>query len=90
VVGTSHNLGHRAKLAADLEAAADAEILLVELKAAAIDVAARLAQARGMRVVFCDNRAVLVGGEGTFDDLGPELAATAVDRFERTLEPSRP
>lgn len=76
VVGTSSHLANRRLLAADLEGAGKAEVLVVELKAAAVDLATRVALERGMEVVFCDNRVVPVGGDGPFD----ELALTAVDR----------
>lgn len=80
VVGVSHHLADRQRLAADLEAAGEAEILLVELKAAAIDLAASVALARGMRVVFCDNRVHSVGGDGAFPDLARAAAELAVQR----------
>ena len=81
VVGSSHHLANRPALAADLKTAGDAEVMLVELKAAAIDLAARFALERGMEVVFCDNRVVSTGGDGTFDDLALRTADLAVDRF---------
>jgi len=81
IVGSSHNLANRPQLIADLEAAAEAEVLLVELKAAAVDVAARFAFQRGMDVVLCDNRVLTIGGDGSFDDLGPEMTDLAVERF---------
>jgi cyclic 2,3-diphosphoglycerate synthetase len=76
VVGTSHHLANRSRLAADLEGAAQADTLVCELKAAAVDLAARVALERGMEVVFCDNRIVATGGDGPFE----ELALTTVDR----------
>ena len=39
----------------------DAEVFLVEIKAAAIDVVAEAAQALGAEVVFADNELVPVG-----------------------------
>jgi cyclic 2,3-diphosphoglycerate synthetase len=82
VVGTSHHLAHRPKLAADLRGAAQADVLLVELKAAAVDLAARFALERGMEVVFCDNRVVSIGGDGSFDELAPATADLAVERYQ--------
>jgi cyclic 2,3-diphosphoglycerate synthetase len=79
VVGTSHQLAHRPRLAVDLESAEKAEVLVVELKAAAVDLATRVALERGMEVVFCDNRVVPVGGDGPFE----ELALTTVDRARK-------
>ena len=81
VVGVSHNLARRAELATDLLEAADAEVLLVELKAAAVDVVARVARERGQDVVFCDNRVVTTGGDGPFEDLVLETATLADERF---------
>jgi cyclic 2,3-diphosphoglycerate synthetase len=46
------------------------DVLLTELKAAAVDVAARRAEALGADVVFVDNRPVTVEGDA---DLGAEL-----------------
>jgi cyclic 2,3-diphosphoglycerate synthetase len=62
VVAWSARLADRAGLAEDLEAAPDHDVLLTELKAAAVDVAARHAVARGVEVVFVDNRAVTFEG----------------------------
>jgi hypothetical protein len=56
-----------------------ADVLLVELKVAAIDVAARTATERGMRVEFCDNRVVAIGDE-PFEALLGDLAELAVQR----------
>lgn len=81
VTGISHHLANRPLLAADLEAAADAEILVVELKAAGVDLAARFALKRGMQVVFCDNRVETLSGDGTFEELGLATADLAGKRF---------
>ncbi len=83
VVGVSHHLANRPRLRADLEAMGDADTVLVELKAAAIDLAARFATERGMEVVFCDNRVVSVGGDGSFDEIATAVADLAEDRFNR-------
>jgi cyclic 2,3-diphosphoglycerate synthetase len=79
IVGVSHHLANRPRLRADLEAMGPADVLLVELKAAAIDVAARAATERGMRVEFCDNRVVATGDE-PFEALLGDLAELAVER----------
>ena len=81
IVGASHNLANRPMLEADLEGAGDAEVLVVELKAAAVDVAVKLALGRGMDVVFCDNRVETMSGDGSFDELGLEVADLATQRF---------
>jgi predicted GTPase len=59
----------------------DAEVLVVELKAAGVDVAARVALERGMDVVFCDNRVVTTGGDDTFEALVLKVATLAEKRF---------
>lgn len=81
VVGTSHHLARRPELTADLDAMAGADVLLVELKAAGVDLAARVALERHMDVVFCDNRIVTVGGDGTFEDLALHTADLAEERY---------
>jgi cyclic 2,3-diphosphoglycerate synthetase len=81
VVGATHNLANRQLLEADLEEAKDAEVLLVELKAAAIDIAVKLALQKGMDVVFCDNRPETMSGDASFEELGIEVADLAGRRF---------
>jgi len=81
VVGTSTHLAHRPKLSEDLERAGEAEVLLVELKAAAVDLAARLALERGLEVVFCNNRVVPLGRAGSFDELALATTDLAVERY---------
>jgi cyclic 2,3-diphosphoglycerate synthetase len=80
VVGWSARLADRAGLARELDAAKGYEVLLTELKAAAVDVACERAAARGADVVFVDNRAVPLEGEA---DLRPAIQAVvelALDR----------
>jgi cyclic 2,3-diphosphoglycerate synthase len=64
VVGWSAHLADRVGLSNDLDDAEDHEVLLTELKAAAVDVASRHAVAHGAEVVFVDNRAEVVEGPG--------------------------
>jgi len=66
VVATSANLANRARLREDL-ADVDADVYLVELKAAAIDVVAETATERGVEVVLAANDVVS-------DDFDAELA----------------
>jgi cyclic 2,3-diphosphoglycerate synthetase len=80
VVGSTHRLGDRAGLAEDLESAPPFEVLVTELKAAAVDVAARAALDRGAEVVFADNRAVTIEGDGELSDLLLETARLAEER----------
>ena len=65
IVHVSGNLSRRAELRADLASleARSAELYLVELKAAAIDVVAETATERGVPVVLCDNEVRTVDGE---------------------------
>jgi cyclic 2,3-diphosphoglycerate synthetase len=63
VVGWSARLADRAGLAQDLDGAEAYEVLLSELKAAAVDVACDRAISRGAEVVFVDNRAVTLEGD---------------------------
>jgi cyclic 2,3-diphosphoglycerate synthetase len=57
VVSVSRNLANRAQLSEDLERT-DADVYLVEIKAAAIDLVAVAAQTRGVQVVFAENEVV--------------------------------
>jgi cyclic 2,3-diphosphoglycerate synthetase len=77
VVSVSPHLSDRAALAEDLSAAPPYEVLLTELKAAAVDVAARAALRRGAEVVFVDNRPVSAGGDGEVEALIREVTALA-------------
>ena len=61
VVLVSGNLARRDGLREDLARAREAEVYLVEIKAAAIDVVAEAAHERGVEVVFADNELVPVG-----------------------------
>ena len=64
VVGITHRLADRSRLSQELAAAEGMyEVLLTELKAAAIDVAARAARSAGAEVVFADNIPVAVEGD---------------------------
>jgi cyclic 2,3-diphosphoglycerate synthetase len=67
VVGMSHRLADRKALRVELAQAPLFDVLLVELKAAAVDVAARFADERGIDVVFVDNALVGTGIEDAFD-----------------------
>ena len=69
IVRTSPHLADRARLEEDLRSAPRFDVLLTELKAAAIDVAAAAAVRQGARVVFVDNRPAGVGGDGDLDEL---------------------
>jgi cyclic 2,3-diphosphoglycerate synthase len=80
VVGVSSHLGNRAAFAEDLDAAPPYDVLLTELKAAAVDVGARRATDRGADVVFVDNRPVAAGGDGDVDELIGDVLALSKER----------
>jgi cyclic 2,3-diphosphoglycerate synthetase len=83
VVGWSARLADRAELARELDGAGGYDVLLTELKAAAVDVACDRALARHAEVVFVDNRAEALEGE---PDLAAELGSAlelALDRKSR-------
>jgi cyclic 2,3-diphosphoglycerate synthetase len=80
VTAMSNRLADRAGLEEDLAGAPAFDVLLTELKAAAVDVAARRAVERGARVVFLDNRPVGIGGDGDLDDLLAGVIASAGER----------
>jgi cyclic 2,3-diphosphoglycerate synthetase len=80
VVGWSARLADRAGLAEDLDAAQGYDVLLTELKAAAVDVACERAMARGAEVVFVDNRATGVEGSTDLDTALGEVLDRASER----------
>ena len=73
VVHASGSLADRDELRRELRGV-DAEVFLVEIKAAAIDVVAETAVERGAEVVFADNEVLALPGE---PDLDAELRALA-------------
>jgi len=77
VTSVSGSLSDRARLHEDL-AATDAEVFVVELKAAAVDVVLEEAERRGVRVVIAANDVVPLPGEPSLDDALERLAAEAV------------
>lgn len=81
IVGMCFSLSDRQKLARDLEKASAAEVLLTELKAAAVDVATKKALDMGLEIIYLDNEPVSVGGDGDLKELIVELADIAVERF---------
>ena len=83
VVAVSHALARREELRRDLEAANGIDALVVELKAAAVDVVTRWGVERGIEVVYLDNRPETVDGDGPLDELLVEAAEAARERFGR-------
>jgi cyclic 2,3-diphosphoglycerate synthetase len=80
LVHVSGNLARRDRLRAEA-AEVDADVFLVEIKAAAIDVVAEAAAERGIEVVFADNDVRPVEGADELDDAVRRLA------FEAAGEP---
>jgi cyclic 2,3-diphosphoglycerate synthetase len=80
MIGVTNQLGNRQALVADLLRMEGAEVLVTELKAAAVDMAAASALERGMEVVFYRNEVRTVGGDGDFDDLVRAVARQADER----------
>jgi cyclic 2,3-diphosphoglycerate synthetase len=78
----SGNLARREALREDI-AKTDAEVFLVEIKAAAIDVVAEAAVERSAEVVFADNELVPVG----VPDLDTELIRLADSAIARVTVP---
>jgi cyclic 2,3-diphosphoglycerate synthetase len=83
VVGWSARLADRIGLAEDMEGTPEYEVLLTELKAAAVDTACERALARGAGVVFVENRARVVGGDGELGAALSDVIALAVHRGGR-------
>ena len=84
VSGISGSLSDRPRLREDL-AAIDAELFVVELKAAAIDVVAEEAERRGIDVVLAANDVEPLPGEPSFDEELERLAAEAVALVPETV-----
>lgn len=86
VVSASAHLSDRALLREDMRAAAGSfDVLLTELKAAAIDVLAAAGAEAGVPTVLCDNVPVSVGG-ADFDVTVDAVAGLALERGRRRSE----
>jgi cyclic 2,3-diphosphoglycerate synthase len=85
VVSFSSRLADRVGLEQDLASAPRFDVLVTELKAAAVDVAARRALERGAEVAFIDNRPKAAGGDGDVDDLLRDVMALARSRARERL-----
>ena len=83
VVGWSARLADRAGLAQDLDGAEAYEVLLSELKAAAVDVSCDRALARGAEVIFVDNRAIALEGDTDLPTALRETIGLAEERGAR-------
>ncbi|WP_298498726.1 2,3-diphosphoglycerate synthetase [uncultured Methanobrevibacter sp.] len=86
VIGTTAHLSNRPLLRQDMETYMDkAEVMLTELKAAAVDVATKDALAAGLEVVYCDNIPVSI--DNSYPDLSEsiiELVDSAIDDFNKS------
>jgi cyclic 2,3-diphosphoglycerate synthetase len=80
VVGWSTRLADRAGLAEDLDVVQGYDVLLTELKAAAVDTAVAKALDRGAEVVFVDNRAEAAEGSVDLDTALGGVIDTALGR----------
>ena len=80
VVGWSARLADRAGLVEDLDAVQGYDVLLTELKAAAVDTAVAKALDRGAEVVFVDNRAEAAEGSVDLDTALGGVIDTALSR----------
>ena len=79
VVAISNSLADRPRLADELDKASAFDVLLVECKAAAVDVAVRTAEQVGARVVFCDNRPLPASPAGDTDSAVQVAMAAVAD-----------
>jgi cyclic 2,3-diphosphoglycerate synthetase len=84
VVTVSAHLADPAALRRDLASAPPFDVLLTELKAAAIDVAAPVALERGAEVVFVENRPTAAGGDD-LDDALRDLVKIARERAAQRM-----
>ena len=86
VIGTTSHLSNRPLLKEDMAKYIDkADVMLTELKAAAVDVATKDAIEAGLEVVYCDNIPVAISDE--YPDLGDsviELVDDAIDDFNKS------
>ena len=81
VVGTTAHLSNRPLLREDMQKYMDkADVMLTELKAAAVDVATKDAIAHGLEVVYCDNIPVAI------NDSYPDLAESVIKVVDMAID----
>ncbi len=81
IIGTTSHLSNRPLLKQDLEKYIDeADVMLTELKAAAVDVATKDAVSHGLEVVYCDNIPVPI------DDTYPDLSKSIIEIVDSAIE----
>jgi cyclic 2,3-diphosphoglycerate synthetase len=83
VVGTTPHLSNRPLCQRDIEKYIDeAEVMLTELKAAAVDVATKDALEAGMEVVYCDNIPLSIRKEDDLDSAIIQVVDSAIQDFQ--------
>ena len=81
VIGTTAHLSNRPLLREDMKRYLDkADVMLTELKAAAVDVATKDAIAAGLEVVYCDNIPVPI------NDTYPDLAESVIRLVDEAID----
>ena len=81
IIGTTAHLSNRPLLREDMEKYMDkADVMLTELKAAAVDVATKDAMAAGLEVIYCDNIPVPI------DESYPDLAKSIIELVDSAIE----
>lgn len=79
MVGITNSLADRQRLRQELgKVRGKYDVLLTELKAAAVDVATQVGLEEGAEVVYADNVPVTVGGDGDLSELALELVRRLV------------
>ena len=86
IIGTTPHLSNRPQLREDMKKYIDdADVMLTELKAAAVDVATKDALEHGLEVVYCDNIPVPIND--SYPDLSKsviKLVNSAIDDFNKS------
>ena len=81
VIGTTSHLSNRPLLREDMKKYLNnADVMLTELKAAAVDVATKDAIAHGLEVVYCDNIPVAI------NDSYPDLSQSVIELVDSAIE----
>ena len=85
VVGTTSHLSNRPLLREDIKKyIGDADCMLTELKAAAVDVATKEAIESGLEVVYSDNIPIVIDGDyPNLDNTILEMVDSAIDGFKK-------
>ena len=81
IIGTTAHLSNRPLLRRDMERyIGDAEVMLTELKAAAVDVATKDAIAAGLEVIYCDNIPIAI------DESYPDLTESVISLVDSAID----